>query len=65
MRSVLKNLRDYKITKIPANGIRKVEKFLVSIGGQKLSVHNTYEEAAKIAVKHSIDPWYYDNLFKT
>jgi hypothetical protein len=38
---------------------------MVSIGGQKISIHKTYEEAAKIAAKHAVDPWYYDNLFKT
>lgn len=56
----LKNVQDYKISSHYLTTDPGVEKFLISLGGMSISVHKSYEDAAKTVIKLAKDPWYYD-----
>lgn len=58
----MKGLNDYTITScyLPTDLNREREKFLIRVAGQKLTVKDTYEEAARLVVNLVKDPWYLD-----
>jgi len=51
-------ISDYTISPYYSVLDKSTMKFLVSSGGQKISILKTYEEAAKLVVNLIIDPWY-------
>lgn len=51
---------DYKIKSYYTTREPDVEKFLVTTGGQPISVLKTYEDAVRLVVKLMLDPWYLD-----